>query len=88
MPKRTPEEIAQMILDSAYGDESDIESLSDEEDGIPVAMTVPVAPSEVIENETQDKELEPPPKKLRKKWKNILEKNEVYSYCPCRRHKR
>ena len=33
MPKQTPEEIAQMILDSAYGDESEIEGLSDEEEG-------------------------------------------------------
>ena len=67
------QEIAQIILDSAYGDKSETEGLSDEEDGIPVAMTVPGAPSEVIKNETQDKEPEPPPKKLRK-WKKSLEK--------------
>ena len=47
-----------MILDSAYGDESEIEGLSEKEDGIPEAMPVPEAPSEAIENEPQDEEPE------------------------------
>ena len=71
MPKRTPEEIAQMILDSAYGNESEIGNLSDQEDGIPEVMAVLEAPSEEIEYEPQDEEPEPPSKKLKKKLEKI-----------------
>ena len=71
IPKRTPEEIGQMILDSAYGDESEIEGLSDEEDGIPEVMAVLEAPSEVFDYEPQDEELEPPSNKFKKKMEKI-----------------
>lgn len=70
MPKRTPEEIAQMILDNAFGDDSDIEGLSDEEDCTSVESAVPETPSEVIEIQTEENEPEPPPpKKSRQKIK-------------------
>ena len=74
MPKRTPEEIAQMILDNTFGNESEIDGLSDEEDGIPEVMAVLEAPSEEIELEPQDEEPEPPSKKLKKNWKKFLGK--------------
>ena len=60
-----------MILDSAYGDESEIEGLSDEEDGIPEVMTVLEAPSEIIDYEPQDEELKPPSNKFKKKMEKI-----------------
>ena len=74
MPKRTPEEIAQMILDSAFGNESEIDGLSDEEDGIPEVMAVLKAPSEEIKLEPQDEEPEPRSKKLKKKLEKFLGK--------------
>ena len=49
----------------AYGDESEIKGLS-EEDGIPALLEVLEAPSELIENEPQDEEPEPPSTKLKK----------------------
>ena len=67
MSKRSVEEVAQMILDTAYDDESKIEGLSDEEDDIPVALTVPGVRGKEIEIETQDKNPEPLPKKVKKK---------------------